>query len=86
MDENARVMVREARKVGCSLPELGYELLDAGGEIVGMAELAWVDQRVLVLTDVQIECCEAAESAGWRVFTALCSAAELVGALAGVNA
>jgi hypothetical protein len=86
IDEGARVLVREARKAGCSLPEAGYELFDSSGEIFGMAELAWVEQKVLVLIDGQMEFRQLAEAAGWRVFAASCSASELVAALAGVNA
>ena len=81
MDDEARVLVREVGKAALPLPELGYELADASGEIFGMAELAWVKQHLLVLTGQQSEYRADAEAAGWRVFLSSCSADELIAAL-----
>jgi hypothetical protein len=87
LDEKARVLVRELRAQGFPLPEPGYELVHNDGAIYGMAELAWTEQRVLVLAEQQMEWSVAAETAGWRVFQAASDTAQTVGsALAEVKA
>ncbi len=55
---------------GRKLPEPGAEIVDESREIVGLAELAWVDQKVAVLTVEQAECAGAFLRQGWQVWTA----------------
>jgi DEAD/DEAH box helicase domain-containing protein len=81
MDEGARLLVGNLRKAGCALPELGYELADSDGEIYGMAELAWPEERVLVVTEQQAEFRPPAEAVGWHVFDARCGFEEVLPAL-----
>lgn len=81
VDQDARVLVRELFKAGCVLPVPGYEMADAEGEIYGMSELAWVNERVAVLSESQVEFEEAIRGAGWQVFTVAADIAELAGKL-----
>jgi len=81
LDSAARIIVRELYKRGRALPVLGYELTTADGEIFGMAELAWVDQKILVFTESQEEFQHAAAAAGWTVFKANDDVQALLGAL-----
>jgi DEAD/DEAH box helicase domain-containing protein len=69
VDEGARIIAIAVYEAGKLLPEPGYELMDGSGEIVGMAELAWVDARICVLTEAQDEFAEPARNGGWTVFT-----------------
>ena len=49
-------------------PEIGYELENAMGTVIGEAEIAWVGSRVAVLRDDQEAHLTAFEAAGWRVW------------------
>ena len=73
------MLVRNLRKAGCALPEFGCELVDSDGEIYGMAELAWPEERVL--TEQQIEFGSAAEAARWHVLRSACDLEQLASAL-----
>jgi hypothetical protein len=86
LDEKMCVLVRALYAAGCEIPEPGYELAESDGEIWGMAELAWVDHRVLVLTDGQSEFRSRAEGHGWRVFSSSSDLNEVLVALTGVKA
>jgi DEAD/DEAH box helicase domain-containing protein len=55
IDEAARQITTAVYAAGCILPEPGYEIARADGEIVGVAELAWPAQRVCVFTPEQQE-------------------------------
>lgn len=52
---------------GVDLPELGYELVDAKGEVSADCELAWIAPKRVVLRDDQFDLCDAWEAAGWQV-------------------
>jgi DEAD/DEAH box helicase domain-containing protein len=53
--------------VGVDLPELGYELVDAKGEVSADCELAWIAPKRVVLRDDQLDLRDAWEAAGWQV-------------------
>jgi DEAD/DEAH box helicase domain-containing protein len=69
LDPDARALVIAAYEAGKALPEAGYEIVDAAGEIVAFAELAWIGQMVCVMTVAQAESADAARRIGWTVFT-----------------
>jgi hypothetical protein len=68
LEQDARALVIAVYEAGQALPEPGYEIADATGEIVAFAELAWIGQTVCVMTAVQAECADAARHIGWTVF------------------
>ena len=68
VDQDARRIAIAVYDAGRVLPEPGYELMDTSGEIVGMAELAWVEQPICVLTEAQAEFADAARQGGWTVW------------------
>lgn len=56
---------------GMPLPEPGYELQRADGEIVGVAELGWNNERVAVLLGRDEESRDAFETLGWVALRAV---------------
>jgi DEAD/DEAH box helicase domain-containing protein len=67
LDQDARALVFAVYEAGKTLPEPGYEIADAAGEIVAFAELAWIGQAVCVMTAAQTEGADAARQIGWTV-------------------
>ena len=67
-DSGAREIVIAADQADVRLPEAGFEIADEHGEIVAVAELAWPDERVCVLTKAQVEYAGTARAAGWTVW------------------
>jgi DEAD/DEAH box helicase domain-containing protein len=67
-DEAARQIAKQVFDGGFVMPEPGYELAGADGEIVGVAELAWVEQKLCVLSEQQAEYSEAAQALAWTIF------------------
>jgi hypothetical protein len=72
VDQIARQITATIYAAGCILAEPGYEITKADGEIIGMAELAWPDQRVCILTPEQMEY---RPIDGWTVLTTADSSA-----------
>ena len=68
LDAGARQIVMAADQADVELPEAGFEIADDQGEIVAVAELAWPDARVCVLTKAQLEYAEAARAVGWLIW------------------
>jgi DEAD/DEAH box helicase domain-containing protein len=68
LDSDARQIVMAADQADVELPEAGFEIADDHGAIVAVAELAWPDKRLCVLTKAQQEYAEAAGAAGWAVW------------------
>lgn len=68
-DPSVQPILRDIADGGLALPIDGYELEDAGGRIVGMAELAWEELRLSVLVGDQTESRPAFEAAGWSCFS-----------------
>jgi DEAD/DEAH box helicase domain-containing protein len=63
-------LCRKVAERGKSLPEAGFELTSAEGEIVGTAELAWPAYRLAVLLEHEHDRAQCFETAGWKVFDA----------------
>ena len=59
------------------VPEVGFELVDERGIVIGMAELAWVEKKTTVFLADQEEDRARFSEAGWQVFE-LESIAELL--------
>jgi DEAD/DEAH box helicase domain-containing protein len=63
-------LCRRIVEQGKVLPEAGFELTDASGEIVATAELAWPDQMIAIVLERDADGVHRFEAAGWRVFNA----------------
>ncbi len=59
--------VLEALGQDISLPEAGFELEGARGDVIAQAELAWPDQRLALIAEPDDR--TAFEAAGWRCWT-----------------
>jgi hypothetical protein len=70
IDSPLSAWVRHLVAAGLDLPDIGFELSDESGAIVGMAELGWPAQRVVVLIGDQSEQRAIFETRGWKVFSA----------------
>jgi DEAD/DEAH box helicase domain-containing protein len=68
LEQDAQRIVVAAEEAGRALPEAGYEVADASGEIVAIAELAWPGPKVCVLTNQQAESEAALRKLGWTIF------------------
>lgn len=67
-DDSVRALLHNLAAAGTEPPdEVGYELANASGVVVGEAELAWTDRKVAVLMDDQKDSRRAFENAGWNV-------------------
>jgi len=69
---------------GAPVPEVGFELVGAGGAVLAEAELGWPAHKVAVLLANRQADVGAFETAGWRTFTT--GGDDLVEALANVLA
>jgi len=49
-------------------PLVGYELVDSGGKIIAVAELAWEERRLAVLLSISESDRESFTEAGWQTF------------------
>ncbi|ABK43864.1 DEAD/DEAH box helicase domain protein [Magnetococcus marinus MC-1] len=67
-DESLHGLLADLAKTGWPEPEVGYELADASGEIVGEAEVAWETERIAIVMDDESK--GAFTQAQWKVFTA----------------
>jgi DEAD/DEAH box helicase domain-containing protein len=65
-----RDLCRKLLEAGKTLPEAGYELATAEGEIVATAELAWSSCHAALLLEEEADGAALFEAAGWRVFLA----------------
>ena len=68
LEQDAQRIVVAVEGAGCALPEAGYEVADASGEIIGIAELAWPGSKVCILTNQQAESEDVLRKLGWTVF------------------
>lgn len=60
-------VLRSLLAAGAPKPEIGYEMTDGRGEITAMAEIAWLDRKVALLTESQEVCRPDFERLGWRI-------------------
>jgi len=59
------------KEQGLPPPEVGVELLDEAGEVLAELELAWRDQRLAVVEDLDSGARQAVERLGWIVLVGL---------------
>lgn len=64
-------VVAQLRTAGIPVPEVGFEVQDAAGEVVAEADLAWVDAKVAIVPGDMNEDAEALEALGWSVYRGL---------------
>ena len=63
-DDGLRELIREMVQRGIAVPEVGYEVVDELGCVVGELELAWPDRAIgVTIQDAELP-------VGWRVWTA----------------
>jgi DEAD/DEAH box helicase domain-containing protein len=67
-DESLHSLLTDLAQEGWPEPEVGYELSDDTGEIIGEAEVAWESHRLAIV--MEDECRDAFTQAGWKAFTA----------------
>ncbi|HYD49941.1 MAG TPA: Zn-binding domain-containing protein [Terriglobales bacterium] len=73
-DLNLRQRTRELIAAGAPLPEIGYELSDAQGAVLGEAELAWPARKLAVLAHAGDR--DAFSHAGWQTWVSATVAAD----------
>lgn len=76
-----RTVVMTLAKFDLPLPEVGHELPDDLGDVLAEAELAWLDKKVVVLLEHQVEYAETWQAQGWRCVVAQGDWTEQVSAL-----
>ncbi len=59
----------KALRLGLPSPEAGFELVDEQGEIVGTAEMAWPEAKVVVLLPAEESARPLFENEGWETFS-----------------
>ncbi|CAM5796916.1 DUF1998 domain-containing protein [Rhizobacter fulvus] len=60
--------LKQLAKSGSTLPEVGLELVDAKGRVSADCELAWVQEKVVVLRPDQADLAEVWGAEHWKVF------------------
>ena len=60
--------VLACKDAGLPVPEVGVDISDANGEIVGNLELAWADPKVGILVDDSVHFESKLDELGWTVF------------------
>ena len=61
-------LIEELVKEKIAVPEVGYELQTASGEIIAEAELAWEPNKLVILSQQQSCYTELFSNEGWKVF------------------
>lgn len=74
LSEETKRFIEKAEKLSLPAPkELGYELTDEHGEVIGQADLAWVDVQVVFFPIIDIAAddtnVQAFTNCGWTVIT-----------------
>jgi DEAD/DEAH box helicase domain-containing protein len=59
-------LLDKLKENGWPIPEAGYELEGTDGEIVGSAELAWVDLKLAFLVEEELSFEQSFTNAGWK--------------------
>jgi DEAD/DEAH box helicase domain-containing protein len=76
-------LLRATMTAACGPPEIYFEIADARGDLLAQLDLAWPESRVGVMEEEAPRDRAALEDAGWRVFGAEASAADLIHAIRG---
>lgn len=62
-------IIRKLFELKLPIPELGYELsIESDIGVEGEAEIVWVENKIALLTNEQLEYKEKFESLNWKVF------------------
>lgn len=69
LDSRLWKLFSDIMEQGYEVPEVGEDLEDKSGELIGTAELSWEGQQVAVLLDEQLNCRPALEGAEWTCFS-----------------
>jgi DEAD/DEAH box helicase domain-containing protein len=70
MVEEAKPIVKKLISLGVRAPSAtGYELANEAGAIIAEAEIAWIENRIVFLTDIQKEFAQTFTVNGWKVIT-----------------
>ncbi|MDR0853996.1 MAG: hypothetical protein LBN34_06475 [Clostridiales Family XIII bacterium] len=71
-DEESKSIVESLSDLNIALPSaVGFEIENNNGEIIGEAELAWVEKKIALLLPSQTDCTDSIAAEKWTVF---CSA------------
>ncbi len=68
-DAEAKQLASAMKAEDWPLPEVGFELVNAMGTVLGEAEFAWSEKKLAVLSNVDEAVQEQFEALGWRVTT-----------------
>lgn len=69
-DAEAVIMAEKLRALGITAPDkVGFELVDAIGEVFATIEFVWTDKLIGFMTIEQTEDKQRAEAAGWKILT-----------------
>ncbi len=66
-DDKTKAIAEYAMNNNISVPEVGYEFEDESGRVIGEAELAWSDTKIVYITEEQEEYRELLVSLGWKI-------------------
>ncbi len=67
-DESLHSLLTDLAQEGWPEPEVGFELSDDTGEIIGEAEVAWESHRLAIVMEIRSR--DAFIQAEWKAFTA----------------
>lgn len=67
-DPELHALLNQMAKSGWPVPEVGYELMNAQGEIIATAELGWPALKIAWLREDEIEYSAAFIQQGWQTF------------------
>ena len=68
-DNNIHSLLYQLQESGWPVPEAGYELTGADGEIIASAELAWEELKIAFLIDDELTCLSQFEKKKWRAYS-----------------
>ena len=69
LDPEAKQLASAMKVQGWPLPEVGFELINDVGTVLGEAEFAWSEQQLAVLSETDAALQEQFEALGWQVTT-----------------
>ena len=71
LGEEAKVFANAAKEAGVPAPsdeDIGCDVEDSSGEVIGTAEIIWPAQKAAYLSPEQLEDKEKLISSGWKIF------------------
>lgn len=67
-DSRCQDLLRAVVSRGCTIPEIGFELMDSSGRVCAQAELAWPNDQIAVFLPEADESKSRFAAEGWSVF------------------